>query len=123
MARLHAAQVVSELDYRTGGDREGLETTTQEYLGGGYDYAAAERLLVSFLHIIRSTFFTSITGNEKYINVIPTGNLPVTVDVATADRLCTTCEKAIAAVRARGNLLLVLSTFYMSMSEIIHGKS
>ncbi len=100
-----------------------LETTTQEYLGGGYDYAAGEKLLVSFLHIIRSTFFKNIVGNEKYINVLPTGDFAVAVDVATADKLCAACEKAIAAVRARGNLLLVLCTFFMVLSEIIHGKS
>ncbi len=99
-----------------------LESITQEHLGGGYDYAAGEKLLIAFLHIIRATFFHGISGTQKYITVLSSQRTAVPVTVETAQRLNTTCEQAIAAVRARGNVLLVLSTFFMSITEIMHGE-
>lgn len=102
---------------------DALEMVTKEYLGGGWDYAAGEKLMISFLHLIRTNFFQSIDGTEKYINgVNATGAAIPIVSVETADKLYTSCEKAISAIRARGNVLLVLFTFLMSVSEIVHGK-
>lgn len=94
-----------------------LEATAAEYLGNGFDYAAAEKLLVSFLHIIRKTFFQNINEKEAYII-----NEKSIWNAETADQLYNSCEKAISAVRARGNILLVLITFLMSVSEILHGE-
>ncbi len=101
---------------------ERVEQVTEEYLGDGYDYAAGEKLLTSFLHIIRTTFFQGIPEKGKYINGIDTDNAGIHVEVEMADQLFTSCEKAISAVRARGNVLLILITFLMSVSEILHGK-
>ena len=99
-----------------------LESITQEHIGGGYDYTAGEKLLTSFLHLIRATFFHGMSGTQKYINVLVSQPTAVPVPVETAQQLSTTCEQAIAAVRARGNVLLVLSTFFMSIMEIMHGQ-
>jgi len=99
-----------------------LESVAKEQCGGGYDYAAGEKLLVAFLHIIRTTFFHGISGSEKYIKVTSSQDTTVPVTVEAAEQLNTTCEQAIAAIRTRGNILMVLSTFFMSISEIIHGK-
>lgn len=102
---------------------EALEEVNEEYLGGGWDYAAAEKLLISFLHIIRKTFFRNIHGTEKYFM----GGNPLPeiegFDISTADGLYVQCEKAISNIRSRGNVLLVLVTFILSVLEIIHGKN
>ena len=102
-----------------------LAALADEYLGGGFDYAAAEKVLLSFLHIIRKTFFQNISEKEAYIikaekesySEVPT------VSAGAIDNLYTSCERAISAVQARGNVLLVLITFLMSVVEILHGES
>ena len=101
-----------------------LEAIADEYLGGGFDYAAAEKILLSFLHIIRKTFFQNISEKEAYIikaEKVSFSEVP-TVYAGAMDNLYTSCESAISAVRARGNVLLVLITFLMSVAEILHGQ-
>lgn len=96
---------------------QALETVAEEHLGSGFDYGAAEKLLLSFLHVIRKTYFQN--RNEKEAYIIESGNAS---KAETAGELYGSCEKAISAVRARGNILLVLITFLMSVSEILHGE-
>ena len=101
-----------------------LEAIADEYLGGGFDYAAAEKILLSFLHIIRKTFFQNISEKEAYIikaEKVSFSEVP-TVYAGAMDNLYTSCERAISAVRARGNVLMVLITFLMSVAEILHGQ-
>lgn len=122
------ADYLWELCVRRASNKEvtsALERVAYDFLGGGFDYAAAEKLLVSFLHIIRKIFFQNINGKEAYIineKIISKTEIPP-VNAETAGRLYDSCEEAISAVRARGNVLLVLITFLMSISEIIHGES
>ena len=96
---------------------QALEVVSEKHLGSGFDYAAAEKLLLSFLHLIRKTYFQNINGKEAYI--IDETSMS---NAETSGELYSSCEKAISAVRARGNILLVLITFLMSVSEIIHGE-
>ncbi len=100
-----------------------LEILVEDYLGIGKDYAACEKLLIAFLHIIRSTFFRSIGDTENYINKLSTHEISNSgLCAESIEKLFAECEKAISAIRARGNILLVLTTFIMSVMEIIHGE-
>jgi DNA polymerase-3 subunit delta' len=100
-----------------------IEKVNDEYLGGGWDYVAAERLLISFLHIIRKTFFGNISGTEKYIMGSDVSSEAHDFGIQAADRLYVSGEKAVSAIRARSNVLLVLVSFVLSVLEIIHGEN
>lgn len=100
-----------------------IESIVSDHLGAGRDYAACEKFLLSFLYIIRTTFFDNIRGTEKYIygdSQLETSSRNQSVGKTEALFEC--CEEAISNVRARGNILLVLVTFLMTFLEIIHGK-
>jgi DNA polymerase-3 subunit delta' len=101
-----------------------LETIADESLGGGFDYAGAEKIMLSFLHIIRKTFFQNISGKEAYIIKSEKVSFPEvgSFSAGAMDNLYTSCESAISAVRARGNVLLVLITFLITITEILHGE-
>lgn len=102
-----------------------LEKIMKKPLQNGRDYIAAEKILTSFLRLVRQTYFYSIKGTEKYFNNKLLGSelssLPE-INVETAEKLYNQCEKAISGVRARGNMLLVFITFILSVQELVHGK-
>lgn len=100
-----------------------LEHLMQSELDGGRNYTSTEKILISFLQIIRTTFFHTINGAEKYIYLhYPELTGTQNLDVRKIAGIVSNCEKAIASIRVRGNILLVLYTFLLSVSELMHGK-
>jgi len=102
---------------------QALEEVCENTLGGGYDYEAAQKLLLAFLHRLRTEFFGAQPDQEQTGTAIPAGKtLFIAGEADMQARLFACCEKAISAVRARGNILLILITFVVSILEIMHGK-
>ncbi|MGD9201077.1 MAG: hypothetical protein PVI26_05915, partial [Chitinispirillia bacterium] len=100
-----------------------LENLMQNELDGGRDFTGCEKILVSFLQIVRTTFFRTINGAEKYIYLnYPESAGLNSLNVRIIEKIILHCERAIAAIRVRGNILLVLYTFLISVSELMHGK-
>jgi DNA polymerase-3 subunit delta' len=100
-----------------------LEEVCDKLLGGGYDYEAAQKLLLTFLHMLRTQFFGA---RAHHTSPVPETSAEETRFFAnetdTQVRLFACCEKAVSGVRARGNILLILLTFIVSMTEILHGQ-
>jgi DNA polymerase III subunit delta' len=93
-------------------------------LDGGRNYGMAERLLTYCLYVVRDSFMHGIGASEKYIRKeyatpVPAG---AALNCDTAALLSQACQQAIAAVKARGNLQLVLASWALTTMEILHGK-
>lgn len=100
-----------------------LETLCSDHLNGGKNFTACEKLLRALQQLIRAAFFQTITGSGKYFDEIQL--CPADPPACNAHHIHTIameCEEAIAAVNARGNIMLVLTTLTMSLTEILHGK-
>jgi hypothetical protein len=100
-----------------------LENLIKSGMDGGRDFTSTEKILISFLGIVRTSYFHTIKGAEKYIylkypELVGIQNL----DVKKIEEIVSNCEKAISAIRVRGNILLILYTFLISISELMHGK-
>ncbi len=122
--RLEKAQQL--LQICTGKDKlafaQGLDEFIHESLQGGKDHLACECILNYLIYLIRDIFLSNIPGTQKYIR---TGILQPDMLLdkpEVAQRMVSVCQEAISSVRARGNIALTLSTFALTMMEIIHGQ-
>lgn len=100
-----------------------LENMNASFFGNGQDRESAQEFFTLFIHIIRSLFFKLETGTENYIYqkcLKSTEN--IRLDIKSIEEITKVCESAKRDIGARANILLVLSTFIMSVMEIIHGK-
>ena len=97
-----------------------LENINETIFDGGKEFIAAKDFFRSITHILRILFFKITTGSETYIyssDVINLDNLQL--KTAQIEKISIECEKAIRDVGVRGNTLLILATFVMSVMEII----
>ncbi len=100
-----------------------LEALSQELLGGGWDYAAGEKLMLSFQFIVRKTYFQTIQGAQNYLSNESALSPEVPpLDIYKAEKLYASCENSVSAVRSRVNAHLVLLCLIMEIMEILHGK-
>lgn len=100
-----------------------VEKIVLKNFDNGYNHAAVESLLLTILHLTRSLAFQSIGNLEKYIYLrTRENNSSSSLTITQTNKIIECCEKAIRAIRARGNILLVLFTFLVTLTEIIHGK-
>jgi DNA polymerase-3 subunit delta' len=101
-----------------------LEQLVSEKLDFGREYGAAERMLTYMVYLVRDGFLGSLGAPEKYIRkefssqMMGSGRL----EPSDAGEILDACQKAIAGVRARANVHMVLVTFLMSVMGIVHGE-
>jgi DNA polymerase-3 subunit delta' len=88
------------------------------------DFARYEQLFMEFAHLVRNAFL----GEPPRSGNVFLGDRPLAGNVTTAtapeqaDRLLRECHDSIAAVKARGNMTLVLVNFATALMEALHGK-
>jgi DNA polymerase III delta' subunit len=88
------------------------------------NYTFYERLFMELTQRIRNAFLRELDGTENLF----LGDRSCTVDLAgqtsyaQAERLIDLCERSIAAVKARGNITLVVAYFAIALTEALHGE-
>lgn len=97
-----------------------LEKVVAEHLAGGKDLHACEKLIQALANLARGSFLQDIPGSAKYIH--NAGEAVIALGAKETSLLLAACEKAVQAIRSRANVLLVLATFLISLSEIAHGE-
>lgn len=97
-----------------------LETLNNDLFDGGKNGSEAINVLTALIHIIRSAFFSGISGGSNYINGINALSYStVEISITQAEKITQACENAISALRSYGNPLLILITFVMETADII----
>ncbi|MBD3315534.1 MAG: hypothetical protein GF344_07080 [Chitinivibrionales bacterium] len=100
---------------------EGLEALVGGDLNQGRDYGAAERILTYVMYVVREGVVGSREGGQNYFSEVPAVHATAgTTDPEAARRMLDICQEAIGGVRARGNVMLVLTMFLIAMREVIH---
>ncbi|MBD3391423.1 MAG: hypothetical protein GF418_05185 [Chitinivibrionales bacterium] len=101
-----------------------LDALLSQRLDFGREYGRVERILTYVIYRIRDSFLRKAGVSGKYIREAFASHAAAGASCGpdTASRILAVCQDAIDAVRARGNVQLVLTTFLLSMMEIFHGK-
>jgi DNA polymerase-3 subunit delta' len=90
-------------------------------LAGELDIGSAEKLLIYCIHIVRNSLLGRIAGGAAYVpSATPLVTEAPTLDPRRAASLTAVCQDALAGVRARGNLSLLLVNFVLELAEILH---
>lgn len=98
---------------------DGIEALVAGDLKQGRDYGAAERILTYVMYVIREAVVGGPGGGRNYFS--RDSAVPVAAaDPERARRMIALCQEAIGGVRARGNVMMVVTTFLIAMREVIH---
>ncbi len=99
-----------------------IEELNNDIFDGGKSPGEAVKVVTALLHIIRSAFFSGISGAPNYITEINSiGYSMSNISIQQAGGITDSCENAISALKSYGNPLLVLITFVMETVDIIDG--
>jgi DNA polymerase-3 subunit delta' len=100
-----------------------LDAMVAEGFDSGRDYGTAEKALQYVMYVVRDSFLAGMGASEKYIRKeYVRAVTPGAVTAEQTEAMARVCGDAIAGVRARGNVLLVLAAWLISMTEILYGK-
>jgi len=102
----------------------GLERFIDTALDSGRNADAAQRLLLYVMYGIRDSFLRACGATEKYIRKECVCDIAAggTAGAGKAAALAQECQRTIAALKARGNVQLVLAAWLISMMEMMHGE-
>jgi DNA polymerase III subunit delta' len=85
------------------------------------DFSMYEQLFLEFMQRARTTFLRELGGTENVFSSDRTGT-GGNLTRAAAEQLLDLCERSIAAVKARANMMLVLAHFAITLTETLHGE-
>jgi hypothetical protein len=97
----------------------GIEEIGETVFDSGRDFGAFEKVFASVMQLSRARFVREVNAPEKYIT--DTGVAPA-AEPARNGRVLDACQQALSGARARGNVLLGLATFVITVSEILHDQ-
>jgi DNA polymerase III delta' subunit len=95
-------------------------------IGEWNDFALYEHLFMEIIERVRNTFLSELAGTENlFLGAGSRGLDGATIRGGTqdeAEKILGLCQNAIGAIKAHGNITLVLANFAMALSEAINGE-
>ena len=95
-------------------------------IGEWNDFAMYEHLFMEIIERVRNTFLSELEGTENLF----LGDRSRSLNIAgfrsgtqeDAEKVLGLCQNSIGAIRAHGNITLVLANFAMALSEALNGE-
>jgi hypothetical protein len=84
-----------------------------------------EQFFMEIMQRVRNAYFRELGGTDNLFSGARTGIAEYPGGAAShqaATRLLELCERSIAAVKARANMMLVLAHFAITLTETLHGE-